>query len=682
MVADLRVRITNASTNYDFVAVPLQANSKRVVRRIPVDSFITQFSGDAKRNPQTIPGFISRTFPNFFDGLGRERINSDSADEKSEYRRFWDSDGCDTRWASGVYLPILEEDATQTANRVVRGKAKHKGDTWVLIETNANSGNTSIDTHKFTGSTTTWEAGGGPSGIVAPLVGLALTSYKDYLFQVGGSSSRRYIDSRSSNGASWDAYGVSLGALLSNDLTVNEDFDGCQLATIGDELAIVLWHESNATITFFSSTDAATLTDENVDIPSGNGPQGAAVMAGIDNEDKLYVGTREGLWEVDTAPGTWTTRLIFPMVPHTDNCRGMTVHGGDGALWFAQGVDDDTPPIVYRMFIRNGERQIERVPNDFSLGDGLPAEAAGPIRDMESANGMLYACSGGGKAGRNARVWCHNGRGWHSLRRHGTANQQIDWVIASADDDGTPRLHYAVRTGTTAHDLVFLAQAFVNPASGVTIKRETTGYVDIPYMDFEFPLDDKNFLRAGVNAKDLSGDNTGEYINVDYGVTTDNGALTARNNADLGDFLSGTNRIKFQTSGADVGVSAKVLGLRLNLHRDAGDNTETPVFKDMQIDAIPKPTKTRRFEILIDIGKTAELRGSPENTALVYTDLETINDIVPKVQVTYADIGTKLMDVEGIRFDDEIIGHEETGGPDASARRGGVAQIFLSEVAE
>ena len=583
-----------------------------------VNQYATPFHTPGLQRPTESDAVQTLQFPNFFDGLGRDRIDSDSAGEVSEHRRFFDATA-DTRWASGVYLPILEEDAAQTSNRVVRGKAKHKGDTWVLLETNDDAGNTAVYAHKFNSGT--WEAGGNPSAITAPLVGLALTSYKDYLFQVAGSSSSRYIDSRSTNGSSWDAYGTSLGTLLSNDLTVNEDFDGCQLETIGGELAIVLWHESNATITFFSSTDAASLSDEGVDIPSGNGPQGAAVMAGIDNEDKLYVGTREGLWEVDTAPGTWTTRLIFPMTPHTDNCRGMTVHSGDGALWFAQGVDDDTPPIVYRMFVRNGERQIERVPNDFSLGDGLPAEAAGPIRDMESANGMLYACSGGGKAGRNARVWCHNGRGWHSLRRHGTANQQIDWVIASADNDGTPRLHYAVRTGTTAHDLVFLAQAFVNPASGVTIKRETTGYVDMPYVDASHGITQKTWARVGVNGTDL-GTTSAEYINVDYG-SGDSGALTARGSfTNLGDITSTVSALKF-ASGA--GLAARNLALRINLIRDAGSNTQTPILKDVQIDYTLVLEQLERYTFTIDIARTArEFNRTP---ATIMAQLVTARDL-------------------------------------------------------
>jgi len=133
----------------------------------------------------------------------------------------------------------------------------------------------------------------------------------------------------------------------------------------------------------------------------------------------------------------------------------------------------------------------------------------------------------------------------------------------------------------------------------------------------------------------------------------------------------------------EVGASGLVLGLRANmlLGSNPAANTVKPVLKDIQIDALPKPTKTRRFEVIVDIADTAALRGGANATAAIYTDLETIEDLKVKAAVTYADIGTKYMDVEAVHYDDEITGHSATGGPDSNARRGGTAQIILSEVA-
>jgi len=823
----------------NFVAVP-QGRSERVVRRIRNEDFISQFSGEGIRSPSTFLGYQTLIFPNFSLGLGRERIDSDSARVSGEYRRFWDAT-CDTRFASGVYLPILEEDSSSTGLEVIRASTSFKGNLWGLWEdgtstqvlaqkydfdddpqwedggqtrflpiwqasTTDTSSSFSHSTtsaanrllivcvssssttqatgvtyngvsltkidgftvdgsnvtawylvapatgsnavvvsggNTYVGSATTfynvdqttpvesetaatgtsaapsvvaataggrlimdimhvtsvptaapgdgqteradtasssrhaistkggnaatvtmeWTLGSSAAwGIIAiPIngnnitgVGLDLISHKTHLVALAAQGDSQRI-SRSTDGVTWIVPATGLGdALLDAVITANQDIDAGLLADIGGEVVAALWHETNGTITFYSSADVGdNWTDENIDIPSGNGPQGLAALAGIDNEDKLYVGTREGIYEVDTAPSTWTFRLIFPMTSHNDNCRRMGVMA-DGALWFAQGVDDDTPPIVYRMFVSNGARIIERVPNDFSLGDGLTSDALGPIRWMISADGMVYASAGGGKSARNARIWCHNGKGWHSVRQHGTVNQKIEWIAASSDDDGTPRLHYAVRTGTTAHDVNFLAQAFVNPASGVTIKRESTGIVDLPYVDLSFPLDTKNWLRVGVNADTLTSGTTNQHITIGYGITSDLGALAARNAGDLGDIITTISRLSFGTNG--IGADGLVLGLRANINLGDATNTVKPVLKDIQIDALPKPTKTRQYEIIVDIADTAALRGGEHATAAVYTDLETIEDLKVKAVVTYADIGTRYMDVKAVHYDDEIIG--------------------------
>ena len=99
--------------------------------------------------------------------------------------------------------------------------------------------------------------------------------------------------------------------LLTNVVTSGEDIDAGLLASIGGELVAAVWHESNGTITFFSSADSGAIwTDEsastNIDIGSGNGPQGLLVYPDIDGTDKLYLGTAEGIWMIDTSPSTWT----------------------------------------------------------------------------------------------------------------------------------------------------------------------------------------------------------------------------------------------------------------------------------------------------------------------------------------------------------------------------------------
>ena len=482
---------------------------------------------------------------------------------------------------------------------------------------------------------------------------------------------------RSTDGVTWtvsttDELGSSI---LANTVTAHEVIDAGLLAEIGGEAVAAVWDEDNLNIIFYTSTDAGDnwAKEGTIAISSGNGPQGLQVFHGIDNEDKLVLMTEEALWEIDTAPSTWTSRIIRSMIGHTDNGRRMKVHS-DGALWFAQGVDDDTPPSVYRMFTENGKREFEPVSNDFSAGDGMPADRMGPIRWMWSIPGQLWACAGGGKAGRNASLWCHTGKGWFSMRKHGTANQVIHILFGTADDDGTPRMHYAVRTSVGTSDANFLGQAFVNPRSGVSIKREASGYTDLPYVDGGFPLDTKTWMRFGINAEDLSGSNSGEYINVDQGITSDLGSLTARNGTDVGDFLSGTNRIALGTNG--VGIAGLVIGARVNLHR-ASTNTNTPIWKDLQIDATVNLPKTDRYEFLVDLQESADLKG--RRTTEVLTDLNTARTSDVKVPIVYADLATGYVKVLDVSYS-ERFESEGTQGSDANVQRRGTARVVVSEI--
>ena len=665
----------SGGTPVNYVLVPFRDGSH--VRRPRNQDFATPFR-QGPQSPQALDAYQSLIFPNFTRGVGRDRIASDSAFKVDEYRRFYDATA-DTRWESGTYGPIQEEDSTHVAGElnVIRASTSFKNNLWVTGEGDSSQ---DINVRKYTGSTDTFEGGAAisnRSGATVFAIALDLISHKTHMIALYGDSNDQVIE-RSVDGITWAAATTPITInLLTNVLDANENIDAGLLADIGGEAVAIIWHESNGTVTFFSSTDAGdNWTDEAVDIASGNGPQGVAVMAGIDNEDKLYVGTREGLWEVDTAPGTWTFRMIFPMVPDNDNCRRMKIHS-DGALWFAQGVDNTSTPVVYRMFVSNGQRTIERVPNDFSIGDGLPAPRSGPIHWMESANGMMWVSSGGNAAGDKAGLWCHNGKGWHSMRLHGTANQKIEWIAASADDDGTPRLHYAVRTGSGSITPHFLGQPFVDPASGVSIKREDTGYIDLPFVDFGHPHESKNVLRVGINAKDLV-DTNNEYINVDYGSASALGSPTARGSfTDLGNFLPAVGRI---TLGTNAGLNARTFALRVNIITDTAGNTTAAVLFDVSIDGYVVLPPTDTFEFQVDLKATDELLGKGSGGTI--TALNTARAETLLLALTYADIGTIYVRIPptpaGLVYSEEIVDTGVGGASttaDANQRRQGVALV-------
>ena len=441
----------------------------------------------------------------------------------------------------------------------------------------------------------------------------------------------------SSDGAAWAPATTKLTVnLLSDNVGVHEDGDFGLLAEVGNEAIAVIWHEANGTITFFSSANAGVdWTDEAIDISSGNGPQGVAHYADIDGIEKLYVGTREGLYIVDTSAATWTTELIYPMAPHASNCKRMTVH--NGALYFAHGVDNDSPMPMTKMEVR-GDARVFTEGLGLNTEDGVPSDMLGPCRWMKSVGDQLFVSVGGGAASRQARILAYIERGgvptWHSMLKHDTANEKIEWLDFSGDDDGTPRLHYAVRTATATSTASFLAQPLTNPQSGVTIKRQTTGYIISAYLDYGMPTTDGAMLQVEITSTGLGAATTNNYVNVDYGV---NGAART---TDLGDYLSSTSALVW-ASGA--GVQAKNVGLTINLLQDDGDTTTSPEVHSVSIVANKHVEVREGWRLKVDLDKTARhYRTQPE---VIITRLKTARDLKTLPAFEYGPSGTKYVEV-------------------------------------
>ncbi len=551
----------------DYVVVPrkVRRNGRDIlvpVEEYDVELFTDSFDTLGGQSQERIGPYTTKIVPNLSHGFGRNRIASDSARNPDEYRRFYDSTG-DTRWPGDIYLPIQSESTIHSGLEVLRWMTDFKANVWGLFE---DATSADLVSRTMDGATLTW-GGGGTIITGATSVGLDLQPHKASMIALYASTND-HIAEFSTDGVTWTAATTAITVnLLSDSVSANEDIDAGLLETVGGEMVAVIWHESNGTITFFSSTDSgANWTDEAVDIASGNGPQGVAVLPGLDNEDKLYVCTREGLYEVDTAPATWTTRKIFSLTPHNNNGRRMAVHS-DGALWFSQGVGDSGIPVTYRMFISSaGIRDIRPVPNDFSDGDGVVAEMLGPIRAMTSSGGFLYASLGGGAASRQARIVCHNGSGWHSMHRHAVADQEIEPIHVTGEDDGNERLLFGIRTATDVTEIKFLGNSNANPQSGVSINRENSGYIDLPFMDGGMPLIPAAWLRFGINASSLSSDNTGEFIQMTYGL---NRAARTTSPATAFEFVSGTLTQDLPSGAtAGAGESARNIGTRITLNRD------------------------------------------------------------------------------------------------------------------
>ena len=501
-------------------------------------------------------------------------------------------------------------------------------------------------------------------------VGLDMITHKNKLIAMTAEEQSQEVFT-SSDGATWTASTTQLTQnLLLNSVTSDEDIDAGLLVEIGGDLVALVWHEDNGTITAFTSTNGGTaFSDEsNFDIGSANGPQGAVVYPDIDGSNKIYLGTAEGLYIVDTSPSDWTFELVFPMNHSTDNCRRMTVH--EGSIWFAQGVDNDSPAPIYKLTVQGNSRIIESG-FGLSFGDGVPSNLLGPVRWMKSTGDQLFISVGGGAASRNARILCWNSTGWHHMTKFGTANNKINWMTVGSGDDGVPRLHYGVKTSASASSFKFLEQPLVNPRSGVEIKREDlsgtdSGTIQLPFFDFGIPHENKAFLAAHVSADDLTSNEKVEFF---YGI---NGADDL--DQDLGDFTSSVSKLLF-ASGA--GISAKNIGILLKLDR-GGTNTLTPKIRDITLEGYVVPGLAQEHRMTIDIDATA--RDTGQSIETVISNLETLLGSVVQTQFKFGQVDKYVsVDRERSTFNFGINAWEASGAPNALSERTGTFSLVLIE---
>ena len=560
---------------------------------------------------------------------------------------------------------------TVGANQTSRRNSNTSSDFTFVISTEVATTTTTTMSHSWSGSEPSRHVGIpfriGRSGDEAS-VGFDIIQHKTNLVALVGEDDD-HMAFTSADGATWTPSTTQLTAgLFADDITSDEVIDGGLLASIGGELIALIWDEDSGTITAFNSTNAGVAwTDESgFDIASTNGPQGVAVYPDIDGSNKLYVGTAEGLYIVDTSPSTWTYELVMPMPHSTDNCRRMTIH--EGSLWFAQGVDNDSPAPIYKLTVQGNSRIIE--PGfGLSYGDGVPSDMLGPVRWMVSSGDQLFISVGGRAASRNARILAWNGFGWHSMMKNGTANQKINWFDVGSGDDGVPRLHYGVLTAATTASMKFLEQPLVNPRSGVTIKREADGeFIELPYYDLGMPHESKNFLAAHVSADDLTASH--ETIEFHYGL---NGA--SRTTTDLGDFTSSVSKLQF-ASGA--GVSAKDIGITLKLNRNDSTNTNTPKIKDIIIEGAVVPTILYEHQMTIDLEQTAEETGQSVET--VISNIESLIESVVQTQVKFGQVSKYVtLDRERSAFSFDLNSWDASGAPNSMAERTGTFNCVLVE---
>jgi hypothetical protein len=600
------------------------------------EPLLDAISTGGRYRPENAAPYITLHVPNLIRGLGRRRIDADSAFESTEYQYAWDI-RADTRWPHGVLAPILEADSTGE-EQTLRAHTRWKDAISTLWESSSGSGrivHRVISNFNFGGGGTLIDSADGK-------IAQDIIAHKNKLIAIYVDRDTQIIE-HSTDGIAWNVAGTTAisTALLSNNVGANEDTVFARLANIGVYCVAIIWDEDSGTITFFSTIDGGdTWVDQAVDIPNGASIQGVAVMKGIGDADRLYVLNDIGLWEVDpTTSGSWTVSQIHgvPGVGGTTIMpRRMVVH--QQSLWISTSISDDVPFNMFRVTPTGDGWSIEAnksrdggVLLGLAGGDGVATHLLGPMKQMESAGEFLYGLVGGTAANRNGALLCHNGKGWHYMKHNATADQLMTWVGV----DGHT-IHYTKQTTDSVHTAHYLENGDANPTTGVSVGRSSDGYYDLPYYDAGF-IEAGGWLRVRINAENL-GTTTSEYLNLDYGIDDGAGGIQAQNGTDLGDIIIGTTSISFPstTGGADngAGIESVNMGMRVNFNRDTGDTSDSVLLKDLMIDVIKHPGHRDGWVLDVDLDTTAG--GKAHNTAeKVYASLETARDRARQVTFYY-----------------------------------------------
>jgi len=286
-----------------------------------------------------------------------------------------------------------------------------------------------------------------------------------------------------------------------------------------------------------------------------------------------------------------------------------------------------------------------------NIDGGIDSDQEGYVVKSVSSFRWLFFAMGGNDANKKAAIWAYDGKGsldgskgagFHFMHQTDTANRKIDWIALSNNDDDNLRLHFSVRTAASTGDTQFIQEPLAHPKSGVTIRYEATGVMDRPRFNGGMPRDDSAWIAVYRESDDLSASNSGEYINLDYGVNGDTPST------DIGDILSGAKELSL-ASGA--GVSGKEFQLRENFTRDSGDTSQTPKAYDLEILYRKKPASLDMWMMTLDL-RTAD---SPQRSLkTMRASIETAESNVPLQAFTYSDISTRYVTVKILGWTDKL----------------------------
>lgn len=632
----------------------------------PVKRFKVKPEASAIRTvgQQRLEGLTARSsfvFPAPIYGLGLNRIESRDIDKPHKFGRMADST-LDTRFALRT-LPLLAQDSTEPTLaswnfRLIRVTETFKNDIWCLAEFDDSPGaNYRIEARKYTGSSTSW-TGGGNLGPVTVSVALDLKAHGNYLVALVANLNDHLVY-RSTDGVTWSAATTQIAAnRLSNNVTWGENIDAGKLVSFGADIYAFYWDEVNQRVLISKSTNSGDVwTDLSLEVSSASGVKGAAVYYDLNGDPAPVFATENALYALDVS-GPTVQKLLDLFPSNGDNGRGMATwsnpyNPAGQSLYFGMGNGD-----ILEYTWSGGSAGYAIVRNvGPNKDDGLPSTRQGYVTGpMAGSSQWLFYPYGGHAASRQASVFAWNGMGTrveldgcghHHMTQHGTANRKIDWIALSERDDGTPRLHFFVRTGTTAGDSQFQEEPLVSPQSGVSRRYEVSGTMDRPEFDGGMPRDSAAWLALFYNARNLGQATTQEYIAMNYGV---DGATPSTSLGNIEDAADGT-LVRELSFASGAGVSGRSIQIRETYNRRTDVNTNSPRGGDLELMYLKKVASLDGFVFTVDVENMHVEETRPTRDTI--SNLETAESSVPLVTFSYGDLSTRYVRVESITWLDE-----------------------------
>ena len=273
----------------------------------------------------------------------------------------------------------------------------------------------------------------------------------------------------SHSGSNWPT-----GNLLTTTVTRRNNYndDMARLLDDGDTLWAFVRNNPDNEIECYTTTNQAVTWTNEFDIPSADGPKGAAVWYDRKGTQFALLAAAEGVYSLDDTNNIFIKEI--PLDGQASNGRVMTV-GDDGNLYLPLGDDD---VLQAKLGSQGGGADttlhFERI-GPMAAHDGLPAEWRGTVNYISSGNSVgglasrwLWVAYGGSGASKTATIMCYDyaiseqvgypvWHCFHDAQENSVTGMGQNVVLTqlglSAHSDGTPRLHVAAEG--TATSLMF-----------------------------------------------------------------------------------------------------------------------------------------------------------------------------------------------------------------------------------